>query len=313
MEYKKPQFGRTSTAVQVARDIRLDEKNVIITGANTGIGKETCRVLCSMGATVFMFCRDVQKANTAKTDIINELGEQFQEKLHVMSCDLGSLQAIRETCYEWKKLDIPLHILINNAGVMACARSTTVDGFETQFGTNYVGHFLLTCLLLPNLKQAGQARVINVSSYAHTMTPFKLDIAGKTDIYKDWFGEWKAYSMSKTANILFSAELDKRFKDEGIRSFSLHPGVISTELGRNNIAAYLWYHSLFAKLFHKTIPQGAATTVYAATAPELDGVGGSYLSNCEIVYPAGHAQNEQTAAALWEQSMKWVGLSFEDL
>jgi len=304
--YPKSIFGASSTAEQVARDIRLDDKNAIVTGANTGIGKETVRVLCKMGATVWMACRDEQKAESAKNDIVKEVGENFTEKIHVMACDLGSFASVRAFVDEWNKLDIPLHILINNAGIMACSRSTTVDGFETQFGVNHLGHFLLTNLLLPRLKQAGNARVVNVSSLAHTGSGIRFDVCGKTDVYNEFFGNWKAYSISKTANILFSIELDRRYKDEGIRSNSLHPGSIGTELGRHNLLAEIFY--TIGRVFNKSIPQGAATTVYVATAPELESIGGKYFSDCKLAPPATHAKSEKDAQQLWELSLKWVGL-----
>jgi len=304
--YPKSKFGANSTADQVARDITLQDKNTIVTGSNTGIGKETARVLCKMGANVFMACRDIQKAESAKIDILKEIGENFSEKLHVMGCDLGSFASIRAFVDEWNKLDIPLHILINNAGVMSCPRSTTVDGFETQFGVNHLAHFLLTNLLLPSLRKAGTARVVNVSSIAHNGVGIRFDVCGKTDIYNEFLGNWKAYSISKTANILFSNELDRRYKDEGIRSNALHPGAIGTDLGRNNIFAGIFY--TLAHVFIKSIPQGAATTVYVATAPELESIGGKYFEDCKLAPPATHAKSEKDAQQLWELSLKWVGL-----
>jgi len=223
-----------------------------------------------------------------------------------MEIDLSSLNSVRQFVDRWYALNLPIHILLNNAAVMACPRSTTVDGFEMQFGTNHLGHFLLTNLLLPYLKQAGNARVVNVSSYGHTMSGIRFDVCGKTDIYDEWFGDWKAYSISKTANILFSVELDRRYRNDGIRSFSLHPGVISTELGQHNFFADIFYS--FGKSALKSIPQGAATSVLACTAPELEGVGGYYFSDCNIVNAKSYATNPDTAAELWELSKKMVKL-----
>jgi len=264
-----------------------------------------------MGANVFMLCRDPDRGNSAREDIIKELGDTVQDKLHLMRCDLASFQSVREFSAEWEKLDLPLHILLNNAGVMVCPKSLTVDGFETQFGVNHLGHFLLTNLLLPSLKRAGSARVVNVSSMGHQMSGIRFDVCGKTDIYDEWFGDWKAYGISKTANILFSNEIDRRYQADGIRSNSLHPGSIATELGRNHWAASFFY--TVAKFFNKTIPQGAATSIYVATAPELEGVGGKYFSDCAIAVPADHAVQEADAKKLWELSEKWVGLDQEGL
>jgi retinol dehydrogenase-12 len=299
-------FGEKSTAEEVARDIRLDDKNVIVTGANSGIGKECSRVLCKMGANVYMLCRDPGRGTSSRDDIIKELGETVAGRLHLMKCDLASFKSIREFSAEWEKLDLPLHILLNNAGIMACPRSETEDGFETQFGVNHLGHFLLTNLLLPSLKKAGSARVVNVSSNSHRISGIRFDVCGKTDIYDEWWGSWKAYGISKSANILFTNELDRRYKADGIHSNSLHPGVITTELGKTHWASPIM--AFLGKFFNKTIPQGAATSIYVATAPELEGVGGKYFSDCAIAVPENATENEDDAKKLWELSEKWVGL-----
>jgi len=303
---KLPSFGSSSTADDVSRDIRLDGKNVLVTGANTGIGKECCRVFYKMGANVYMLCRNLEKCNEARSDILKYAALKQEERLVTMQCDLASLGSVRQFGTEWANHNKPIHILLNNAGVMACPRSTTVDGFELQFGTNHLGHFLLTNLLIPFLKMAGNARVVTVSSQAHTSSPVRLDICGKPEIYDEWFGNWTAYGISKTANILFSVELDRRFRNDGIRSNSLHPGVINTDLGRHN-----WFLSSFQFItnsFFKTIPQGAATSVFVATAPELEGIGGKYFSDCQFFEPKDYATDPNTAAQLWELSSKMVNL-----
>jgi retinol dehydrogenase-12 len=306
---KLPPFTINSTAIEVARDIRLDGLNIVITGANTGIGKECARVFYKMGGNVFIVGRSVDKCNAAKEDILKQDSNPQEERLHVLQCDLASFKSIREFGAEWENLNLPLHILLNNAGIMACPCSTTVDGFETQFGVNHLGHFLLTHLLLPSLKRAGKARVVNVSSLAHNGSDIRFDVCGKTDIYKEMFGDWKAYSISKTANILFSNELDRRYKGEGIRSNSLHPGIINTDLGRHSFLVST-FHTI-ANYFCKTTEQGAATSVLACTAPELEDVGGKYLSDCQLATPKSYTNNEEHAKQLWELSMKWVGLSEE--
>jgi len=303
---KLPVSGSSTTADEVARDIRLDGKNVIVTGANTGIGKEACRVFYKMGAQIYMLCRNMEKCNEARTEILNSSAIKNEERLIPMECDLASMGSVRKFSKEWTNLNKPIHILLNNAGVMACPRSTTVDGFEMQFGVNHLGHFLLTNLLIPFLKMAGNARVVTVSSQLHTNSPVRLDICGKTEIYDEWFGNWTAYEISKTANILFSVELDRRFRNDGIRSNSLHPGVINTDLGRHN-----WFLSSFqfvTKSFLKTIPQGAATSVFVATAPELEGIGGKYFSDCQFFEPKDYATDPNTASQLWELSSKMVNL-----
>jgi NAD(P)-dependent dehydrogenase (short-subunit alcohol dehydrogenase family) len=299
-------FSANSTAEEVARNIRLDGKNVLVTGANTGIGKECCRVLYKMGANVYLLCRNVQKGEEAKAEILKGSEQKDEQRLVVMMLDLSSLNSVREFCNQWANVNLPIHVLLNNAGVMACPRSTTVDGFEMQFGTNHLGHFLLTNLLIPYLKEARNSRVINVSSIAHTGSAIRFDVCGKTNIYDEFFGDWKAYSISKTANILFSVELDRRYKSDGIRSNSLHPGSIGTDLGRNNFWASTFYS--LVKSYIKSIPQGAATSIVAATATELEGVGGKYFVDCQYATPKDYAIDPDTASQLWELSAKWVKL-----
>jgi len=299
-------FGGSSTADDVSRDIRLDGKNVLVTGANTGIGKECCRVFYKMGANVYMLCRNQEKCIEARTDILNSSVLKQEERLVTMQCDLASLASVRQFGTEWANHNKPIHILLNNAGVMACPRSTTVDGFEMQFGTNHLGHFLLTNLLIPYLKMAGNARVVNVSSHAHTGSPIRFDICGKTDVYDQWFGNWLAYSISKTANILFTVELDRRLKKYGIRSNAVHPGVITTDLGRHSWAVSAFYS--LGSVFLKNIPQGSATSLFVCSAPELEGIGGKYFSDCQFYSAKDYATNPDTAAELWGMSAKMVNL-----
>jgi WW domain-containing oxidoreductase len=156
------------------------------------------------------------------------------------------------------------------------------------------------------LKKSGNARVVNVSSKAHKGSNIRFDVCGKTKIYDEWFGDWKAYSISKTANILFSAELDRRYKNNGVRSNSLHPGTIPTELGKNNFLADKFYS--LGKTYLKTIPQGAATSLFVCTAPELEGVGGCYFSDCQKATPKAYAVDPENSAQLWELSKKMVKL-----
>jgi len=258
-----------------------------------------------------MLCRDIAKGNEAKTEILNSSELKQEERLIVMVCDLASLNTIKIFGEQWRNLNLPIHVLLNNAGIMACSRSTTVDGFEMQFGVNHLGHFLLTNLLIPYLKLSGNARVVNVSSSAHTGSDIRFDVCGKTKIYDEWFGNWKAYSISKTANILFTVELDLRYKNDGIRSNALHPGVISTQLGKNNF----WAGAFFSvgKSYCKTIPQGAATSVLVCTAPELEAVGGCYFSDCQKANPKSYAVDTQKSSYLWELSKKMLKLERDNV
>jgi len=292
-------FNKNSTAIQVARDIRLDGKNVIVTGANTGLGKETARVLAKMGAHVIIACRDVQKGEQAKKEI--EDNDQ-NAKVTVIKLDLTDLDSIESFVREFEALDIPLHILINNAGVMAISNYTeTKNGFEMQFGTNHLGHFHLTTLLLPKLKEGQPSRVVVLSSTAHKMGGIRFeDISGKGTWYRGFMGGWNAYAQSKSANALFAVELNRRMHQEGLRITcnAVHPGVIQTELSRQMSKFSRMMFSLGAP-FYKTIPQGAATTVYVATAPELDGIGGKYFEDVNETFPKEWVTNPSYAKQLW--------------
>jgi NAD(P)-dependent dehydrogenase (short-subunit alcohol dehydrogenase family) len=293
-------FGGSSTAEQVARDISLAGKNVIITGGNTGIGKETARVVAKMGANVIIACRDEKRGLEAEAEVKRTSGNA---NVRYMNLDLASFSSVRAFASEYKKLGIPLHILINNAGIMGCPYSKTKDGFEMQFGTNHLGHFLLTNLLVPELKAGAPSRVVNVSSKAHTMVSyFNLDTIGDESKY----GKWTAYGISKSANILFASEFNRRFSKDGIFSNSLHPGVIATELTRHMTGGSVFH--FFAAPFEKSIEQGAATTVYVATAPELNNVGGKFYSDCNEAVPKAHCLDMSFAEKLWEKSEEWTGL-----
>jgi NAD(P)-dependent dehydrogenase (short-subunit alcohol dehydrogenase family) len=195
--------------------------------------------------------------------------------------ELDSLNGVRSFAEWFFERFAELHVLINNAGVMACPQGRTTDGFETQFGTNHLGHFLLTGLLQPALVAAGSARVVALSSRAHHRSPVVFD---------DWnyntrsYDKWVAYGQSKTANVLFAVELDRRLAEHGVRAVAVHPGVIMTDLARHlgpdDFAAVQQRSP--DELVFKTVPAGAATSVYAATAPELDGQGGCYLEDCHV-------------------------------
>jgi len=295
---KAIKFGGSSTASDVARDISLAKKNVVITGGNSGIGAECVKVFAAMGADVFVLCRDTAKGQKLFSDTKN---------VEILPLDLGDLKSVTDFLKIWDEKDLPIHILVNNAGVMAVPDyKTTKDGFEYQFGINHLGHFKLTLGLLPYIKKAGTAewpaRIVHLSSLAHGQHEFEIKRVGTKGLYSDWFGNWKAYSMSKSANILFSIELQRRFAEEkaNVVSNAVHPGIIATDLSRD----LTWYENLgFSMVTNKTIPQGAATTVFVATAPELHGQGGLYFSDCKVATPCKWI-NQKNATALWDLSEK---------
>ena len=205
---------------------RLDGKIVVVTGANTGIGKVCAQELSKRGAKVFMLCRSLERGEAAAQDIRGDQGEILVEKM-----DLSSFRSIRE-CAEKLNHDLErIDILLNNAGVMACPLNRTEDGLEMQIGTNHFGHFLLTDLLLPLLRKGGPGtRIVNVSSTAHERGQMYFD---DINFNKIQYEPFKAYSQSKLATVLFSAELAEREAKNGIHVYSLHPGVIATDLGRH--------------------------------------------------------------------------------
>ncbi|KAK6215241.1 short-chain dehydrogenase [Colletotrichum tabaci] len=315
------------TALQVVEDEgllgdKLTGKIVLVTGANSGIGVETSRAIHATGATLFVTARDAAKARLAVDSIKNGPGPKSGAPIHAIELRLDSLASVRAAAKDFlAKSGGKLNILILNAGVMATPEGKTEDGFETQFGTNHLGHFLLFQLLKPALLAAStpefQSRVVSVSSMAHRFGNVRLD---DFNFEKDPYDPWAAYGQSKTANILFANEVERRYGSKGVHALSLHPGIIPT-----NLSQYLPHERLEAiakdealKKNMKSIPQGAATTVYAALSKEWEGRPGRYLSDLVEQGPAdmasqkeaGHAPwayDEAAAKELWEKSNKLVG------
>ncbi|XP_029385171.1 retinol dehydrogenase 12, like [Echeneis naucrates] len=281
----------------------LDGKTVVITGGNTGIGKETAIDLAKRGAKVIIACRDMEKAQAAVKDIIEVSGN---ENVLCMKLDLADSKSIREFAEAVNKGEPKLNILINNAGVMVCPYGKTADGFEMQIGVNHMGHFLLTYLLLDLIKKSAPARIINVSSLAHSWSSIDLD-----DINSEkGYNKNKAYSQSKLANVLFTRSLAKRLEGTGVTTYSLHPGVIQTELWRhlNGPQQFLWK---LATPFTKNSTQGAQTTIYCAVEPSLEKESGGYYSDCAPAKCSQHGQNDELAQKLWELSCQMLSITWE--
>jgi len=299
----KSGFGPSTSAedVTIHYATNLTGKTAIVTGANTGLGKETAKILAKANATVYMACRDLAKCQLALEEIQQQVGK---EKLIAAELDLGSLESIRNFAQDFNSKNIPLNILINNAGVMACPKGHTKDGFDLQMGINHFGHFLLTNLLLPSLKRGAPSRVVNVSSRAHNRGNLIFDDLNSEKSYS----KWVAYGNSKLANILFAKEYNRIFSGEGITAYSLHPGVIPTELSRHlGIIGSIF--KVVGGLFLKNLGQGSATTVYCAVAPDLEKQGGSYFADCDL-FQSNHTQiTDENAKKLWEISEKAVGLN----
>jgi retinol dehydrogenase 12 len=211
---------------QFKKDTKIDGKIVVITGANSGIGKETAVDLAKRGGKIYIACRDQQRANAALKEIKERSGS---ENVHFLQLDLASMDSIRTFSRKFHELESQLHILICNAGIMACPKGLTKDGFEMQLGTNHLGHFLLTNLLLDLLKAGAPSRVVVVSSLFHIVGKIRRsDLMGEKFYFR-----WFAYASSKLANILFARELAKRLEGTGITVNSLHPGAVHSELQRH--------------------------------------------------------------------------------
>ncbi|KAF7666416.1 hypothetical protein LDENG_00108320 [Lucifuga dentata] len=284
---------------------RLEGKTVLITGANAGIGKETALDMAHRGARVILACRDMSKAYIAADDIQQQSGNG---NVVVKKLDLASLQSVRDLAKDIQENEERLDILINNAGIMMCPKWKTEDGFEMQFGVNHLGHFLLTNCLLNLLKKSAPSRIVIISSMAHERGRIDFD-----DINSDKdYNSFKTYQASKLANVLFCRELATRLQGTGVTVYSLHPGVIRTELGRHlvhTLALWQWIIAILVSALVKTPREGAQTTIYCAVDESLANVSGLYYSDCAPKTAAPQAQDDATAKKLWELSASMVGLA----
>lgn len=301
-------FNKRSTAEQVSEGIDLSGKNALVTGANTGLGQETTRVLALRGARVTMACRDLKKAKAARQEILSEShGAIKPDQLNILPLDLNSFEKTRAAAQEFCNRGTPLHLLINNAGIMIPMKRITEDGFEGHLGINHLAHFLLTNLLLEPLKAAKGARVVVLSSAAMGFATLNEKLED-LNWEKRKFKGFPSYGDSKLMNHLFAKELTRRFSSEGIIANALHPGVVGTELGRDQSLPFLLL-GIFAMPFMKTIPQGAATTVLVATADAYAKTGGLYFKDCAQAKPQHkQAGNNALAKKLWEHSLELTGL-----
>ncbi len=317
-QMKERRFGAETTAAEAAEGIDLTGKVAIVTGASGGIGAETARVLAERGAHVTITARDRAKGQSVVEGIRESVGEN---RVDLMELNLDVPESVRSFAGEFGKRHPALHILICNAGVMGCPLTRTTQGYELQFATNHLGHFQLTGLLTPLLLAGAPARVVSVSSRGHRFSPVVFD-----DIHFERrpYDKWAAYGQSKTANALFAVALDHRHGARGVHANALHPGTIMTDLPRHMTAddlRDLQSRAPGGKGFQfKSIEAGAATSVWAATAPELEGKGGLYLEDCHVSRPRrgsddeegyeAHAADKQAAERLWRVSEEMVGERF---
>lgn len=301
-------FGSASTAEQVTDGIDATNLTAIITGGASGIGLETARVLALRKAHVVIAARNTAAANEAKQLILKE---DDTARVDILKLDLSSIASIKDFAHNFIALNLPLNILINNAGIMFCPYQVSEDGIEMQFATNHIGHFLLTNLLLDTMKRTAketgiEGRIVNLSSIAHQYT-YKGGIRFQKINDRASYSDKKAYGQSKLANILHANELSRRFQEEGlnITANSVHPGLIMTNLFKHSavVMRILKFCSFF---LWKNVPQGAATTCYVALHPNLKGVTGKYFLDCNEMPPSALARDETLAKKLWDFSNKMI-------
>jgi NAD(P)-dependent dehydrogenase (short-subunit alcohol dehydrogenase family) len=305
-------YGFETTTDDVIAGVDLTGTIAVVTGASAGIGVETVRALAAAGARVVLAARNAERTEAAADSVRERVPGAAVE---VGLLDLTSLDSVRAFAEWYLAQHDVLQLLVNNAGVMYTPFERTAEGFEMQFGTNHLGHFLLTCLLVPALIAGAPSRVVNLSSGGHLGSDIVWD---DPNFERREYDKFAAYGQSKTANILFSVELERRLGDRGVHAYAVHPGMIATELGRymtrDDMAALqerAKRGSSGGMPPRKSMEQGAATTVWAATAAELDEQGGTYLADCQVTdQHAPWARERESAARLWTLSERLVGQEF---
>jgi NAD(P)-dependent dehydrogenase (short-subunit alcohol dehydrogenase family) len=281
---------------------RLEGRTILVTGASSGIGRATAVGLAEEGARLLLVGRTPERCQETLEEIRRRSG---RDDAVMLRADLSSLKEVRRLADEVLARAERLHVLVNNAGVTLLSRQTTVDGFEATFATNHLAYFLLTGLLLPRLRASAPARIVNVASDAHRFGRLDLD-----DLQNERrYGAMRVYGQSKSANILFTQELARRIAGSGVTANALHPGGIRSNLGRSEGRVLEVVRKLVG-LFLKTPEEGARTSLWLASAPEVEGVSGRYFAKCRERKPAAHASDPETARRLWERSEELTGLRY---
>jgi NAD(P)-dependent dehydrogenase (short-subunit alcohol dehydrogenase family) len=321
-------FGATSTTDDVLSGVNLHSKRILVTGVSAGLGVETARSLAAHGAQVVGLARDLSKAEAATAQVRKDAaahGGSFE----LVALDLASLKSVRACADGLLAANKPFDVIIANAGVMATPFGHTADGFETQFGTNHLGHFVFVNRIAPLFRAGG--RLINLSSSGHRFS--NVDLADH-NFERTPYEPFAAYGRSKTANILFAVAFDQRHRGRGVRAAAVHPGGILTELARHMDQSHvqMMFDQINKQLAAegkgpfqlKTIPQGAATSVWAGVVASADEIGGQYCENCHVGKVVaddvtisvtsegvrGYALDPGAAEALWKKSEELVGESF---
>jgi NAD(P)-dependent dehydrogenase (short-subunit alcohol dehydrogenase family) len=309
-------FGARSTALEVVANLDLHGQRVMVTGGAAGLGLETARALAQAGAELTLATRNREQAQAAAQTLRTQTGNAH---ITAAQLDLADVHSIGALARSWRAQ--PLHILINNAAVMACPLTRTAQGWEQQFATNHLGHFALTTALLPALRAAGSSRVVTLSSSGHKISGVDFD-----DIHFERrdYNKWKAYGQAKSANALMSLGLHLRHAKDGITANAVHPGGIMTGLQKflpiEEQRALGWLKADDTPLdLFKTPEQGAATSVWAATGAELAGIGGLYLEDCSEGVPqppsnrvfgySPHIMDAESAQRLWDVSLKMLAVA----
>ncbi|MBV9951786.1 MAG: SDR family NAD(P)-dependent oxidoreductase [Acidimicrobiia bacterium] len=313
-------FGAQTTTDEVLDGVDLSGTQALVTGASAGLGQETARALAAHGASVIMAARDLDKGERAAAPV--RAAATGGARIELRELDLASLESVRRFCDGVLADHDHLHLLVANAGVMAPPKGETVDGFETQFGTNHLGHFVLVNRLVPLLVAGAPSRIVNLSSGGHRFSDVDLD---DPNFERQEYDAWVGYGRSKTANVLFAVELDRRLRDQGVRACAVHPGMIHTELARHLTEESI--NQLMAargdrRIDAKEIPAGAATSVWAGVVADADAIGGHYCEDCAVspvIAERGgspgvmaYAVDPDTASALWARSEDLVGERFPE-
>jgi NAD(P)-dependent dehydrogenase (short-subunit alcohol dehydrogenase family) len=280
----------------------MSGRTVVVTGANTGIGFETAAAMAGMGADVVITARDPAKGEAAAARIRER---HPRARVEAMELDLARLDDVRRFAKDLEARRERLHVLVNNAGLMLDRRTTTIDGFETTFQVNHLGPFLLTNLLLDRLKASAPARIVNVSSTAHHGARLDFD-----DLQSErGYAGMRVYAMTKLCNILFTRELARRLEGTGVTANALHPGTVRTGFGQEGDTGGLWRIAwAIGRPFFLSPRQGARTSVYLASSPEVEGRSGAYYTRCRPSRTSRAAQDDEAARRLWEISARLAGI-----
>lgn len=278
----------------------ITNKNILVTGATSGIGKAAALKLSLLGANIFFVARNQQKAQL----LVDEIFEISDKEAVPIIADLSSQADIRSVAQVFNSFNIPLHVLLNNAGLINKERKETVDGLEEVFAINHIAYFLLTMLLIDRLKEANNSRIVNVSSGAHAFVKgFNFEDYQAKNTYKPF----QVYGYSKLANILFTKKLSDILKEDNITVNCLHPGVVGTSFGQNNgnLQKILFY---IAKPFMRSSEKGAETSIYLCSSSDVSDISGEYFYNCKLAKTTKWAQSQDDADRLWDLSKDLTGL-----